>query len=325
MKNRFFFAALICLTCFQACEQPPKRTGENPAVTQSDSGKLNDTYKLPAGFDLQGHRGARGLAPENTLPAFIAGINNKVNTLELDVVISKDRQIIVSHEPWFNSKFTTTPNGDILLPTDESGTNILEMDLNTIKTFDVGRRRNPDFPFQKTQAAVKPTLREVVETTDAWCKENNLNPPHFNIEIKSSEENDNYLTPVPETYVRLVVREIRKLGIDKRSTLQSFDLRSLREARRQAPEIPLSLLTDKADQIDNLLQQLGFHPEIFSPDYTTLNSQIIMKAHKLNMKVIPYTVNDSLDMRKTIESGVDGMITDYPDRAQKILDIYRKR
>jgi glycerophosphoryl diester phosphodiesterase len=178
-------------------------------------------------FDLQGHRGCRGLMPENTVPAFLKALEMGVNTLEMDVVISADQEIVVSHEPWMSHVICSHPDGRAVKRSERAALNFYQMNYADIQQFDCGMRGNPKFPQQKKIKAVKPTLKIVVKSSDKHAKDEGFPAPHYNIEIKSEEKEYGVFQPGPKDFVRLVVDEIRKLGIEDRTIIQSFDARVL--------------------------------------------------------------------------------------------------
>lgn len=272
----------------------------------------------PAGFDWQGHRGCRGVMPENTVPAFLKALEYpEVTTLELDLAVSKDKQLIVSHEPWFNPAICHLPNGDSIPRRDAEKYLIYNMTVDEISRFDCGSWGNPRFPGQQKIKAHKPTLREVVEAVRAQGS-SKATAIRWNIEIKSRPEWDGLRHPPVEEFARLVIAELKQLGIEKESNVQSFDVRALQAMHRQAPEIQLALLVENIWGFDSNLDKLGFNPAIYSPYYLLVSNKLVRKCRARGMKLIPWTVNDVPDMRKLIRMGVDGIITDYPNRIQDL-------
>lgn len=266
-------------------------------------------------FDLQGHRGCRGLMPENTIPAMLRALDLKVNTLEMDVVISKDSQVIVSHEPFFNHEISTLPSGDTLVKGCEQLYNIFNMPYDSVAQFDVGTRPHPRFPLQQKMKAVKPLLAELIDSAEAYTQRKGYPKTRYNIEIKSTAATDNVFHPVPGVYAGLLMQVLGSKGIENRVTIQSFDPRSLFYVSKHFPEMQLALLIENQKiPTGNFEKVYGFVPRIISPDYTLLTKEIIKDLHQQNIKVIPWTVNDINDAKKLYEWGVDGMITDYPDR-----------
>ncbi len=263
----------------------------------------------PTGFDWQGHRGCRGLMPENSIPAFVRALDfPAVVTLELDLAISKDNQLIVSHEPWFNPDICHLPNGDSIPGRHAEKYLIYQTNAADIRGYDCGSWGNARFPQQQKTRTYKPTLREVVEA--AHAKRMNI---RWNIEIKSQPEWDGLRHPPVEEFAMRVIAEIRALKIERAVTVQSFDVRALQAMSRQAPDITLALLIENMQGFDANLEKLGFVPTIYSPYYQLVSKKLVRKCHAKNIKLIPWTVNDVASMRGLIRLGVDGIITDYPN------------
>ena len=274
-------------------------------------------------FELHGHRGARGLAPENTIPAFRKAVLFNVHSLELDIVVSKDSQIVISHEPSFNPVFTTLPNGLPLSTSAAKAYNFYKMNYDEIRRFDVGLRIHPDFPEQETQAVFKPTLKEMVLDIDSFTDSLGKKRVHFNIDIKSSSSGYDINVPNPQKFIRLLLDLIKELGIHQRCIVQSFDLEVLKELHLQDPSITISVLTTNKPTVDQLIESLGFTPAIWAPSYFGLTRATVQTYHRKNIRVIPWTVNESRYMENLIAIGVDGLITDYPNRYQAIAPITR--
>jgi len=287
-----------------------------------------DSTVRPTAFDLQGHRGARGLAPENTIPAFRRALAIGVTTLEMDVVLSEEGQVVVSHEPWMNHKICSLPSGAPVPADAEREHNLYRMPYSTIERYDCGRRQHPDFPRQETQPAAKPLLRDVVAMAESYVAEHDRPPAFYNIEIKSRPDWDGTFHPEPEAFARRVLGVVRTGGVAARTTIQSFDERALRATRRmqddEHPEdlVQLALLTmhGTADTLPDQLDALGFTPDTYSPSFPSVDEALLRAAHDRGLRVVPWTVNERADMRRLIRLGVDGLITDYPDVAQEVLD-----
>jgi glycerophosphoryl diester phosphodiesterase len=273
-------------------------------------------------FDLQGHRGARGLVPENTLPAFRRAIELGVTTLELDVVISADNEVVVSHDPWFSSKFCTKPDGTPVTADEEQSLKIYSMTYDEIARFDCGSRRHVDYPEQQLQPAVKPLLRDVIVMAEAMTVDTEREPVRYNIETKSRRGWEGDLHPAPSVFAGLLYAVLEEQHVLGRSTIQSFDGRTLRAARRMNPQWNTSLLVSRwsAKFISLNLRRLGFVPHIYSPDHRSLSARLVRSAHRRGMLVIPWTTNTDADISTAIRLGVDGIITDYPDRARGLLE-----
>jgi glycerophosphoryl diester phosphodiesterase len=266
-------------------------------------------------FDWQGHRGARGLLPENTIPAFRKALDLGVTTLELDVVISKDKQVVVSHEPFFSADICTDPSGKPIAKGVEKSRNLYTYTYAEIQAFDCGSRGNPRFPEQQKQKVSKPLLSEVIRSMEDYRREKNLPAFGYNIEIKSTPGGDNVYHPGVAEFSDLVYQVITEQLSPERFTLQCFDFRVLQYWHEKYPAVTLVALIENLRGPEKNLAELGFTPAVYSPYYQLLKGKdAVGDIHRLGMKVIPWTVNDPSDMRRLRAWGVDGIITDYPDR-----------
>lgn len=290
---------------------------------------------LAQAFDLQGHRGARALAPENTLTGFAHALEIGVSTLELDVVLSAEGVPVVSHD--------TTPNPDITRDADgrwlqSRGPAFHTLTLAQIGAYDVGRinpasRYARDFPLQRAADGERiPTLADVFELT----RRARAHHVRFNIELKRNPERP-HESPEPETFVRAVLGVIQTHGMVARSSLQSFDWSVLRAAQRLAPDMPLSFLTVQRPRFNNLdsgvwsagarLADFKDAPamvaaaggRVWSPNHLDLSQRAIERAREEGLRVIPWTVNEIPDMARLIDWGVDGLITDHPERLREVM------
>ncbi|MEZ0543074.1 glycerophosphodiester phosphodiesterase family protein [Fibrella arboris] len=279
----------------------------------------------PAGaYDLQGHRGCRGLMPENTIPAFLKALDLGVNTLEMDVVISQDGQVVVSHEPYFNAEFSIKPAGDPVTKAEQKSLVLYKMPYAEIKKYDVGANGNPRFPEQQKQQVHKPLLSDVLAAAEAYRNEKNLPAFSYNIELKSDESEYDRSQPRPAAFCRLVNAVLTNANVPaERIIIQSFDFVMLQEWNEQikaknALPVRLAALVENIRGIDHNLKKLGFKPAIYSPNYQLIGRDSVEKLHQQGIKVVPWTVNNPADMQRMLDIGVDGLITDYPDRAKKL-------
>jgi len=277
------------------------------------SKKVSDPL-LPA-FDIEGHRGCRGLMPENTLPAMMKALELGVTTLEMDAVITKDKQVILSHEPFFNHEITTTPDGKYVAEEDERNLNIYHMTYAQTQTYDVGLKPHPRFPNQRRLKATKPLLREVIDNVEAYHKLKGGPFVFYNIETKSDPATDNKYHPGPEEYVNTLMKVINAARISDRVIIQSFDFRTLQVMHKRYPAIKTAALIEDDDKrpLEEQLKTLGFMPTIYSPDYSLVTKELVEQCHERKIKVIPWTVNDKAAIEQMKATGVDGIITDYPD------------
>lgn len=267
-------------------------------------------------YDLQGHRGSRGLMPENTIPAMIKALDLGASTLELDLAITKDGEVILSHEPYMNPQICLTLEGKEIDPKDHSY-NLYQMTYREILAFDCGSKVHSGYPQQVKFFAAKPLLKDVFAVAEKYAKDMNLSAPHYNIEIKSSPEGDGIYHPEVAEFSDKVVKLIGESIGWERVNIQSFDFRVLKYIHATYPEVPLAMLVEDAAKFDNYLGELGFQPQIYSPYFSELNPEIVKTLQSKGMKVIPWTVNTTEQMLKLLEMGVDGIITDYPNLAPK--------
>lgn len=266
-------------------------------------------------FDIHGHRGARGLMPENTIEGFLLALSLGVDVLEMDVVITVDSQVVVSHEPWISAAICLDPDERPIAIEKQLDLNIYKMTYAEVRKYDCGTLPNSDFALQQRIPAYKPLLSEVIAKIEEQTKALKLAPVRYNIETKCSPEGDGTYHPAPETFCRLVAETVKKAGVAERVIFQSFDVRTLQVFHRTDPTIPLSLLIAQPADVRHEVETLGFTPQIYSPNFRGLNAELVKTAHNMGMKVIPWTVNDEGDMTDLLEMGVDGLITDYPDLA----------
>lgn len=265
-------------------------------------------------IDVQGHRGCRGLMPENTLPAFQKALELQVNTLEMDLVISQDSLVVVSHEPYFRPGIGLTPSGDTIQVGSQEEHNIFRMPYSEIKRYVVGTLPDPNHPEREHVATYKPLFRRVVLNTQEFCRTWERELPDFNIEIKRHPQYDSIFHPPVELFVDLVLSEVRTLGIEEQVIIQSFDLEALRLTKTKNPNLRLALLIENDQSAADNIKELGFKPDIYSCYHKLLTQEEVAYCHDKGIKVIPWTVNQQEDIDRMVALGVDGIISDYPDR-----------
>ena len=276
---------------------------------------LSSTLSYTQDFDLQGHRGARGLMPENSIPGFLKALDLGVTTIEMDVVISKDSQVVVSHDRFFQSAICLDPDGMEIAKKAEMEHNIFLMNYSKIKKYDCGSKAVSEFPLQEKMPVYKPLLSEVIKAVEKHLKSYTGYLVNYNIEIKSNPGDDGLYQPIPEVFSDLVYNQInRYLDLD-RVIIQSFDFRVLRYWHAKYPGVKLSCLVGNVKLWHKNIEALGFEPTIYSPYFQMLNKAEVKSLHNAGIKVVPWTVNETGAMKKMVDMGVDGLITDYPDRA----------
>lgn len=301
---KIFFASLL----FVSCTAAQKNNSMNNEIK-------NTPLKGWEYFDKQGHRGCRGLMPENTIPAMMNALSLGVTTLEMDVCISKDNKVFLSHEPFFNHEITTLPGGGLVPENNERQLNMYTMDYDSIIKYDVGLKPHPRFPHQQKMKAVKPLLADVFKAVKEYMITAKRPYPFFNIETKTLPEGDNIYHPMPDQFVKLMMDVIIENKMEDYVTIQSFDYRSLQYLHQHYPKIQTALLIEANDKnsFRKQLKDLGFTPTIYSPESALVIPSLIKKCHDLGMQIIPWTVNNKKDIDRLKKMGVDGIITDYPN------------
>ena len=264
-------------------------------------------------FDWQGHRGCRGLLPENTIPAMLHAVDLGVTTLEMDVIITRDRQVILSHDPFFNHHITTKPDGSYVKENEEKQLNLYQMTYEEISHYDVGMKGHPGFPQQQKIKAIKPKLSDVIDSVEAYTASKKLPARFYNIETKSEATTDNIYHPAPEEFVDLIMQVIKEKNIEARTIIQSFDVRTLQYLHKNYPSIKTALLVEDAGILQEHIAKLGFKPNIYSPEYTLVSPLLVKQCKEMQIKIIPWTVNDLSKMKELKAMRVDGIITDYPN------------
>lgn len=269
----------------------------------------------PYTIDLEGHRGCRGLMPENTIAAMLEALKWGVTTLEMDVVITKDKEVVLSHEPYMNLDIATPP-GRVNQQLNSKAYNIYNMVYADVMQWDVGSKGNPKFPSQRKMPAYKPLLKDVIRAVEEFIKINNLPPVMYNIETKISPETDNIYHPAPDEFVALLSKIVVDGGIAQKTIIQSFDPRTLMLLNNFHSPFKLSYLIEDAQRMtaSEVINLLGFKPSIISPSYSMVDESFIRDFHEHGIKVIVWTVNSENDIQKMAALGVDGIISDYPNK-----------
>lgn len=247
-------------------------------------------------IQVHGHRGARAVLPENTLPAFEYAIEAGVDYLELDLAVTKDNVLVVSHDPVLPKSICRGP---------EDATRVIrEMTLEQLRRWDCGSMRNPEFPRQQTAPGARvPTLDEVLTLASRGTF-------GFNIETKIRPDQPQY-TPAPEVFARLLVDSIRRHKLEGRVIIQSFDFRALHAVRELAPEIPrAALYSGPPVDLVELTRRAG--ATILSPHYRLVTPEVVKRAHAAGFPVVPWTANEAEQWERLADAGVDAIITDDP-------------
>ncbi len=255
-------------------------------------------------FSIQAHRGSRALYPENTLYAFEQSVNDGFRIIELDVVMSADWQLVVSHDPWMNASICKAEKEQ-----KSQKISLYSLTYEQIQDFDCGILGNAKFPEQEKKKAQKPLLKDVL----LWAnqKEQEIGEKLIlNIEIKSKKSWEGVYIPAYSIMCDSLIMQLQRFH--RNDIVQSFDARVLQYLHQKAPYLPLSYLTTNAQMVKAQIQKLGFTPTYYSPNYRLVNAENVKQAHLLGMKVIPWTVNDVQIFFKLLQCKIDGVISDHP-------------
>jgi glycerophosphoryl diester phosphodiesterase len=306
MRYRFLSILWLLMAACHSSKQP---------VAKGHSKTTNPSTAMQPTFDKQGHRGCRGLLPENTIPAMLKALELGVTTLEMDVVITADRQPLLSHEPFFNHEITTLPNGQFVGEAEERSLNIYKMTYDEIRRYDVGMKPHPRFAQQQKIRVGKPRLAALFDSVAHYMKTAKRPYPYFNIETKCLPATDNIYHPEPGKFVDILMKVIKEKGMEGYVTIQSFDFRTLQYLHKQYPGIKTAMLVEDNDKapFEEQLKKLGFDATVYSPHHSLVTASLVQKCHQRNMLLIPWTVNDRATMERLKALGVDGIISDYPN------------
>jgi glycerophosphoryl diester phosphodiesterase len=275
--------------------------------------------------EVQAHRGGMALYPENTISAMINAVKLGAKTLELDCVISADGKVVVSHDAYMSSDFMLKPDGSEITKAEEKSLAIYKMPYDSIRKFDGGSKAHPRFPEQKKMKTYKPLLADLIDSVEVFVKKNKLKPVFYNMETKISPQGDGIYNPAPDVFVSRVMDVIRQKKIESRTTIQSFDVRTLQVLHLQKAKVKLALLLMNKDSFDDNIAKLGFKPDIYSPYYSLVDEALVQKAHENKVLILPWTVDEEKDMSQLAAYGVDGIITNQPGRMIKLFGSYQDK
>jgi len=265
-------------------------------------------------FSAEAHRGGRGLMPENTILAMKNALTmDYVTTLEMDTHITKDGQVVVTHDDYFNPAIMLTPDGKDIPKTDAKKYAIFGMDYSEIKKFDLGTKYYDQFPRQQKIKTHLSLLSDLIDSVQTDIKVNNRKQYFYNIETKCSVKGDGITNPAPEKFVELLLDVIKSKKILPYVVIQSFDKRTIQLIHKKFPDIRTSFLVDNKKSYEENMADLGYKPFILSPAFKMVDADMMRKAHADGVKVIPWTVNTAEEIKRLRDLKVDGVITDYPD------------
>ena len=265
-------------------------------------------------IDLQAHRGGAGLMPENTFSSMKNAMDLHVNTLEFDLQISADGQVVVSHDAYFHSRYAMRPDSTYIQKEDPKEY-LYTMPYDSIAKYDVGLRFVDRWPEQKKLSEHKPLASALIDYTEKYAKEKNLSAFRYNIEIKSRKgKGEGNLWPDYKDFCDICIPLLLSKNLGDRLVVQSFDVRALEYIHKKWPEVILSYLTEDETDIVQILSQISFKPTWWSPNYQVVTRTNVAYCHGLGIKVVPWTVDEPEDIRRMVEVGSDAIISNYPDR-----------
>ena len=262
-------------------------------------------------MDLQGHRGARGHLPENTLPGFALAIEMKVDTLELDVGVTRDGVVVIHHDRRLNPDVARKEGRWVTAP----APTVHSLTYGELQAYDMGRIR-PGSEYAARFPHQKPIDGTRIPRLDDLLARMRNSKVRFNIETKLVPQAPDETLP-PEPFARAVIAEVRKAGVAQRTTIQSFDFRPLKVVEREAPEIATAYLTSGQSSDPAKVHEAG--ARVWSPDFRDLDAQKVAQARKLGLRIIAWTVNEPDEIQRVLALKLDGIISDYPDRVRAAL------
>lgn len=270
---------------------------------------------------IHGHRGCRGLLPENTMPGFYKAIDLGAGAIEIDLVCTSDGKMLISHDPYMNSMLCTKPDGAAISKEEEYSLNIYKMTLAEAQSYSCGTIAHPLFPEQEQLKSHKPSFAEFVEGVRNYCKENGKAMPLINIEIKSEVQWDGIYFPTPDEFAMIFLKEFNSLNIEEVSLIQSFDPRILEEIHKRQSGLKLMLLVGgKEKDVAKHLAELSFKPYSYNPRYSLVDAEVMQYCKEHDIELMVWTVNDLDEMNRLLDLGVRNIITDYPDKAIQLLE-----
>lgn len=271
-------------------------------------------------IEIHGHRGCRGYMPENTIAGFLHAVELGVTAIELDVVVTGCGKILVSHEPWMNHEFCLDDRGNPITEYEQKQFNIFKMSYADVVKYNCGVKQHHRFPNQILFPAYKPLLKDVLFAVEYFTSFKKLKPVHYNIEIKSVEEEVGLFQPPHNLFCDLLMQELSCFELNGSYNLQSFDIRVLNYLHKEHSQKALAILVDEKETYLSKFQSCSFKPQTCSPYYKLVSNEMVAYCHSQNIKVIPWTVNEVSEMERLIALGIDGIITDYPKRLIKLLN-----
>lgn len=275
-------------------------------------------------FYIVGHRGTRGFMPENTIPGFKRALEIGANTLEFDIHLTKDHRVIIHHDNSFSPFYTTQPDGRPIAENEREHFRFYQMDYQEIEKFMLGKENQGRFPFQKQISASVPLLSKMFEALEGFVKEKHRPRPTYLLEIKSNPDPSVHGVEQasPEEYMKALIKELSPYlnSLKGRLIIQSFDPAPLRILKKELNGIPLGfLMEEKSCSLEKALNQLNFAPDFYNPCDFLVSQELVDRCHRQKIKVLPWTVQRKPRIRELVKMGVDGIISDYPNRVREVL------
>ncbi len=299
----------------------PGQYAENVTIAVENRFGKNWVYNVDMNdyVDVQAHRGGAGLMPENTIEAMKMALDMGVNTLELDLQVSADGQVVVSHDPYFHHRYAIRPDGTYVQENDPKEY-LYRMPYSEIAKYDVGSRPSEVWPEKACVRAVKPLAADLISFVENYTKEKGYSPVRYNIEIKSLDaagEGQNW--PTYDAFATICCKFLHSMQLGDRLTVQSFDARALNYIHEKYPEFILSYLIDSdAPEFDKYMGRLIFTPQWLSPHHSITDEELVKKCREKGMRLVPWTVDEPEDIRRMLDLGVEAIISNYPDRVIKM-------
>lgn len=271
------------------------------------------------GINLQAHRGGAGLMPENTFTSMKNALDLGVNTLEMDLQITADGKVVVSHDNYFHYRCAIRPDGSWVQP-GEPKEYIHTMPYDSVVRYEVGLKPWEQWPEKALVSEHVPLVSELLDFTERYARELGRPLPGYNIEIKSAEgEGEGILWPGYQEFCDTCIPLLLSKKLGRRLIVQTFDVRSMEYIHGKWPGVSLAFLTKKDPDIEEILSRISFKPAWWSPNYAAVTPENVAYCHSLGIKVVPWTVDEPVDIRRMADSGVDAIISNYPDRLIAIL------
>lgn len=263
---------------------------------------------------VQAHRGGAAEYPENTIAAMLHAVSIGTPVLEMDLHITSDSQVVVSHDAFLHAAKILKPDGSQITEEQARNYTIYTMTYDSLKRYDAGSLFNPQYLHRKQISSHIPLVSELIDSVETFVASHQLSPVCYNIEIKSWPDKDNIYTPDYQTFADLCMKELLAKKLGRRLTIQCFDARTLNYLHKQYPQVTLSYLIEPEKDIDFIsqLKRLTFLPPIISPHYQLVNEKLIHYAKQNKIQIIPWTVDDPKEVERLTRLGVDAIITNRP-------------